>query len=550
VQSIEMPAASNEQIFGENLMKRIFCLSIICLLLGAPVFAQKPKPENIKTPLDCALYLIKRDGDEYRKSEHLNILSFYYWKLGRKKDAAEAIILISDNQWRKTERLIHYGTEFLKDGQTEAAAPLLLSALKVVDIDTGLSGTDRTTTELIDGLVKLGKTREIIDFAGNLEDVDDQVFVLTETARLINDKEKSLELLGNALEINGRSRWEDIKLLAKLKAGTVYAALGEREKAAPIIETVAQNFESINFSSVSKESLIEQLVDAYAALKEFDKALNLQRRTMDFNRTDDLYKIAELNQKAGNKTDADAWLAQIAELQKSDDKNDSVWMNIINNSIKNNDFEEALDSAKKLDSEYYQFEIIDRFLESKKTNQALELLNFVLKNTGKITANEPESGYMSTSPQMRKADNFSKIAGKFIELGKFETALNIIDKIEKPYYKAQGLINLAVNQKGKNAVRLLDQAQAIIKKPNAALLDARKINAWSELAAGYAVLGQKDKAVQVFADILSDEDEIYGSNTVPELIRIGYYFEKSGLKPDTKISAALQKVIKNWEEDN
>lgn len=532
-------------------MKKSLVFPLIIGLFVCTGFAQDLSKKVFENPLDTGLFLANSKNGEYRKDEILSNLAKYYWKLGRYKDALDSIDLISENYYDKTFKQIYYGKELIKLGKTEEAALILLQALKKIEIPDGDSSDDIYITDLLRSLIKMGKSHEVVEFADSVEDVEDQAHILTRVAELLvekGQKEKPLEMLSKALEVINKSEWEDFKLFTFLEIGNVYAKLGEREKALEFLDKVLENYRSVESSNISNDSFETKIVENYETLKDFDKAVTFIEVNGDLNDSTDLSKLADLSQKAGKKEKANALLIQAEEMQNAETNNNFYWTKIIDESFKSNDFTSTLAAAKKTTSDNHRLDIVDKFIAQNRFDLAMDLLNFSLKITQKIETNQPESGSMSTSPQMQKANDLSEIAGKFAEIKQFGTALQIIGTIEKPYYKAQALTNLAVRQNSKNSAQYLELALAIVQKTEDSSLDAGRINVWCEIAKGFAKIGRKDKATEIFAEILMNKD--ITSSSLDDFLFVGFSYESAGLKSDERISSALKQFIKNWEEDN
>lgn len=537
-------------------MKMIFRIFFLTCCLSVSIFPQDLKNKAEQNPLDCVLYLIKIENRFDDREKSLGVLADHYWKSGRYVDALNVVDMIPGG-FQKTILKIRYANDYIKAGKTEEAARLLIRASRIIAKDSWTDGYN--INAVIDGLFRLDKISEAIEFSKSLTDVEDRALALLQVAELLADKQQNRdvpELIAQSLNIIERSEWQDYKLLADARAANVLARIGKKPEGLELIKKVRDIYPSTEFVNIDKEGLFDLIVSCYSNLKEFDTAIQLRQVDLNSGNREDLNKLAELYLLAGSEDKAKGLFLQIEQMRLKDDElSDSEILNqITRKALKEKDFSLALSSSKTFYSKYYQIGMVDEFLDANRPDLAKELLDFVTKEVKNIKADEPETARMSTSDQMLKADQLAWIAERLARMKQFSAALKIINTIEKPFFRAQALANLAQKQGAKNPSQLLDRALAIMRKNEDVYLDAGKYKVWGEIALGYSSIGQKNRSLEVFAEVLSKDKEIIdeGLDTylLETLCELGVYFHKADVKADAKVKKALRQVINNWQEDH
>jgi tetratricopeptide (TPR) repeat protein len=537
-------------------MKMIFRIFFLTFCLSISTFPQDLKNKAEQNPLDCVLYLIKTENKFEDRAESLEVLADRYWKSGRYVDALNVIEMIPGDSEKAIQK-IRYANEYLKAGNAEEAARLVINASKIIAKDTWAEKSH--INAIIDTLFELEKISEAIAFSRSLIDVEDSALALLQVAELLADKPRNENvpaLIAEALSIIEHSEWRDYKVFADVRAANVLARIGKKTEAVELIKQVRDIYPSTEFVNTDKDEVFDLIVSCYSNLKEFDTAIQLRQVDLNSSNRVDLNKLAQLYLLAGSEDKAKALFLQIEQMQiKNDDLSDSEILNqIARKAIKEGDFPLALSSSKTFYSKYYQIGMVDEFIDANRPDLAKELLDFVTKDVRDMKTDDVETGEMSTSDQMLKADQLAWIAERLIRMKQVPAALKIINTIEKPYFRAQALANLALKQGAKNPSQVLDQALAIMRKNKDSTLDAGKYKVWGEIALAYSSIGQKNKSLEVFAEVFSKDKEIIDEGLEVYFLRtlseLGFYFQKADVKADAKVKKALRQVIKNWQEDH
>ena len=161
---------------------------------------------------------------------------------------------------------------------------------------------------------------------------------------------------------------------------------------------------------------------------------------------------------------------------------------------------------------------------------------------------------MSTSRAKEKASYLSQIADKFIQVRRFDKAKVAIDAIDLPQARAEKLGDLAgaiiITSQHDKAISILAQAQTLSDTAEHYPHDRNREFALANIAQRYAEVGEREQSVLLFKRILEFErdsgDNLSGFD---QLETVGFYYERSGLGPDPRITASLRKIIEDWSEN-
>lgn len=525
--------------------------------------AQDLRKESVKNPLDCALYLIKTENELEKRSDEIIYLANFYWKLGQRKKALE-VAQLDTNYNSKVRLLVSFAQELKRENKATESEQLYLKAFSMLKENADFDSVwkNETLVEIIKTLVESNHAPEILEIADGINDNDDKAFILLAVADgylEIERKDKALELIPRIIQLAQRSEWKDLELFACAKAATIYLKSGKENEANNLYREVLKNSASLQeVENIFVDDLWREVFKGYKSVGKYDKAIETLLDYQQINTlgakssyTDsNLVETYLANNQKENATDS------LRQIIADDNGYDSLWVAKIFLKIGEEDLAKNIFFASQNDRYKQQIalELANNYENKNKIEFAVDILNLALKEVQKIKSDAPESEWMSTSPATEKARYLRDIANKFIELKQFDSALKVIQTIQKPYFKAQMLANLAEKHNSKNAVQLLNQALKLMRNNNDSMLDAQKYQVWNQIAFGFAKIGDKNKAGAVFAEILSKDKEIYSGGLdgylLQTLAETGYYFEMSGLKSDERVSSALQNIIKNWQEEN
>ncbi len=542
----------------KNISKKIIISLILFSLFVFSTSAQKGFKVSDKNPLDCAYNLIQSEEDLEKWDDEISYIAELFWKSGNRDKAFKVTEKITDSIV-KTRTYLKFIEDLDKENNVEKIKEIYLKVYKTGDDEYGINNLWKNDGryEIIRALSKFGYSEMLIGEVNKLDDAEDRSFALLAISDGFSDNKEfsmSVNLIPQIIENAELSKWKDLELLAKVKAGTIYLKAGKVKEAKMLYDEVLKASGALKkIENIFVNRLWEEIFSGYKSVGRFDDAINilldyrelknLNSERFAFSNLVETYLEDNQKEKAVNllnesfaSDNADDWLAE-----KFLEINDEQAAKNVFYSTKN-EYEQQLTAGKI--ANYYQ--------TKGKTDLAVDILNQAFEKARKIESDEPESGMMSTSPARRKADYMSAIAEKFIELKRYDSAVKVINIIEKPRIKARTFIKLAVAEKSKNSLNLMNQAYLLAKDSKEVLLDADKYEVLNQLALGFSKIGQNVKTVDIFNEILSlekftDVDEL-DDYSLHLLAETGFFYNKSGVGENSKISNSLRKIIKNWKE--
>lgn len=522
----------------------LFCLTTQC-------FADDLRKKAEENPLDCVYYLLINSDDHYKESKII-YLAQSYWQVGRRQDAIRILKIETEKPMYRDAIYLRFVDDLLKEKKNDEALPLLLKAASLSE------NNNQALSRIVARLTLIDQHKEAVEIAESIEDPDDKaeiLIVIAEKCLQNEQKEEALELLSRALEYARESKWEDSKTLAIASIGELYAKAKQNETALELLEEAWQKVQTVEIPGDNiRINSIEKIIEGFAELGRCDRAFALLQQGV--------YPNNELETKDSSlayiKVCNDG-KAKIIKSQMESTIDDEFELSMLY--LQKGNIEKALSIAESGTPSYRQadtlIKIADAFLKIGKMNDAIKTLTSAFHLTKKIKSDEPESGYMSTSPAYRKAQSLAKIADKFMDINRYDLALNVINSIEKPFIKANKLADFAARQaktKGQQkAFDYLSQALKLVRKKDREILDANRYSVMINIATSYASINATDKATDVLAEILEWHEEIEsnGGNTylLQVMCEVGQQFDKNKLKANERMKKTLREIIESMEED-
>lgn len=539
-------------------MKNLILILMVFSLLVFTVSAQQKTRISDKNPLDCAFDLIKSEEDLEKWDDELSQIANLYWKSGQRNKAFEAADRITDSK-QKAVTFLSFAKEYEKEKNTQKNVEIYLKVYEILRNDDGFDNIWKNETEygIVKTLTTFGYSVKMIDEIAGNSDKEDKSFALLAVADGFTENkefEKALNLIPQIVENAELSKWKDLELFAKAKAGTIYLKAGKIKEAKVFYDEVLKASAALKeIEHIFVDDLWLEVFEGYKSVSRFEDAIKVLQAYKEINTLNserfsfpnliETYlqnnqkdkAITLLNENFASEGADDDWIAE--KFLEIDDE--QATKNIFYST--KNEYDQQL-IARRL-ADYYQ--------RKGKIELSVDILNQAFEKAQKIKSDEPESGMMSTSPAREKADYMSKIAEKFIAIKRYDSALSVISVIEKPRIKAQTLVKLAVGQNSKNSLNLINQAYLLVKNKKESFLDANKYEVLNQIALGYSQIGQKNKSVQIFDEILNmkhftDVDSM-GRYSLQILAEAGFYYNESKIGDNPKITNSLQQIIKNWK---
>lgn len=542
-------------------MKRnIICL-IIFVILSVNTFSQTLNKISDENPLDCAFDLIKSEDDVEKWDEELSRIADLYWKLGNRKKALEVIEIIPNSDIQ-VMNLINFAKDLKKENRFAEYKETYLKIFNILKDNNEFDNIWKEQTEyevvkIVTGLGYSDKMFKEVVLTTSKEDKAFALLAIGEGLAESNQFEKALQLVPQIIQNAELSEWKDLNLLAKVKVGNIYLKANKINDAKILFDKVTANSSSLKkYENIFVDQLYWEMFEAYKAVKLYDDATKILHAYKETNLLNadgyvsrNLIEIYLLN----NNLEAKKLMNQLAS---GSDELDALW--VAEKYLEIGDERSALNIFNELNIDYWQQDLAvqtaEYYTKQGKVDFAIDILNQAFFRARKIKSDEPEFAEMSTSPARQKAYFMANIAQQFIKLKRYDLALNVINEIEKPYFKAQSLIKLAENKKTKDSVKLLNQSLLLLQNNKESFLDANKYQIWNELAYTYNNLGQKNKSIEVFSQILQmdrfNREKSLDSKVLSGLAETGYYINKSQIGKNKIITNSLRKIMNIWEEDN
>lgn len=538
----------------------LFC--IFCASAVGQDWAKKAE----KNPLDCVLYLLKIENEFESRSEELKELSFAYWNSDRRSDALKTLEFIkNEDKETRVELYLLFAEDLIRQNNDREATQLLSSALKYVD-----------NNEFEIGFDKLNKLAYYLSFIENEVGADQLIdavkenyfkaeFLVTiaDALQKKNQIEKALKLLPKALRFAEDSDFEKQKKHGIAAVARKYAELEKNEEALNLFEQVEED-------AKSDRELFEVIFQSYLKLNLLKKAEELVKNQKNLNNSEASLKFAEISHKAGNKKNTISYL-QKAEIfsDESFDTETKLYPydfaeNVINLFLKINEDALALAFAKKIKKTVpQQFSLLiiaNYYLKQKQNNSAELVLNLAFEQVKDADENRFDFDGITITvggEKLSKEWFLSAIANKFVEFKRFDRAINIINSIEIPYYRAGTLALYYLKQKNlKSKTKLLQNlanSNFLMETDNTSLKPGNKIIFWSKIAYIFNEFGDNNKSLETFTEILkkiNSEESLRDDEKISSLITVGIWFEKSKIKADMKLEESFRKIIQKWTSNN
>lgn len=536
--------------------------------------AQEPTPD--RTPLETAWFLGERTVREWPvepkltpegavisdERDYRNEVAKFYWQLEQPEPALAV-----------TRRLSFYeqagiATDVLPPFQTisdGSARKLLQQAL------TSIKGQafSRKSNFLLDAVgwsIKLGQFDQAMSVA---ESIDNSAFEKPAALALVaqhlitaKQYDRAEAMLDRGFKLaqaaaDNYAKLQIGKYLGEIAAG--YFALGKTSKLAALLE-LAERYSSRGggvfgqFGPSSDEASVRQLIRTLIRGHEFKRATEILGE-MRWNTNYDLCEIAEAFGANGAVDPAVKILERVtrelASLDYQDHVFDSERLYVVRAYLVIGKIDTAARLARQDANGNYlgdeAISVADWYFKAGQKTPGLAMLDSARR---KLIARETKfhGGPGFPSFELHSGEEVQwlpHLANKYLEVKHFTEAQLAIAAITQPHIKATKLADLAralvvanqPDQARKILATALPLAESILQHEN----DIQPVSALSNIAAVYGELGDREKAIQLFVQVL-DAKRIQASYPSLSLgvAEIGYFYELSGLGPDKRISDRLR----------
>jgi tetratricopeptide (TPR) repeat protein len=470
------------------------------------------------------------------KSDLLLDLAIGYAALGKKEKASEVLsqalqeapAIIVDRL--RLFSLSNIAVEYAALGQKEKAAEVFSQALQSIQLFKD-NGNDLEALGIIEALgivaskaSKLGQfdqARKAAQTALNLaqaikKDVS-KVDALTDTASYYiaaGDKEKASEILSQTLQVaQSKELDEPLRADALIKISTGYLAAGYKEKAFEVLHKVFQIPKKLYLSNQE----LEPLAEAYAAVEQYDQVL-LVSATMDSETVASV--LSAVSRKLASMGQYER-AVNLAQAIKSDEYKNFALLGVVRKAAEAGYYEQALKVAQTLQSDsdktYELLRVVREAAEAGHYEQALKVAQTLQSDSDKTYALARIAWHYAATGRYdqalklaetlqsdTKVEIVANIADYYAAGGQYEQALKLVQTMDNAH-KANALVSIAnyfaVAGQKQRASELLTQAFQIAQS-----LPVDNQPRLTEIAIGFAAVGQYDQALKLASTIESSQD--------------------------------------------
>jgi tetratricopeptide (TPR) repeat protein len=523
--------------------KHLLLLGIFLLLSNFVLAGDDLRKKAEDSPLDCALYLSSTGEVDFDQDRLASAL----FSAKRYDDVFQ--VLSQENRF-DLGTASYLADQLLKQGDKSNAEKFISKVLeKVTEDDSG----SRELRNFIGVLIAAGHFAEVDEIIAKLDneypDYQAKLYLAAANACQKSGRpEKALEYLEQVYKL--RDSLEET--YDRIQLAELYAKLGKDEQVAALIEQI----ETRALKSTDKNEpniTFMQLVPLYFATGRSDKGMERWQQYHALTDTSDNSVIAKALIGQSRIEEALPYLQQMA----LDHEQSGTWL--VETYLKLNDTENAVHYAKNISSEddsYNQqsalISIADKFIETGKTEAALNILDFAFQKARRVGETHRTEDSEGASPLTRKVVYIRNILGRYIKLKRFDKAQQLFGAFKTRHEfiqksLAESYIMLAEAQlktlPAKKLNELLAQAQNAVASNGKDNDSYAEIKTAIDVADIYAKLGDRAKAVELLANSLkrANEEEFWSLDQA--LIWAGKVFEEDKLKATPKLRKILREII-------
>lgn len=528
-------------------------LVLLVLLAGSiTVASQDARLQAEESPLSTVFYLISREQYNDGPREKA-CLAISFAEVGNAEKAKKTASLLTEDHYAETDLIIVVDS-LIKNRQNREASDMALYLLKRFEKD------EYRLRPLWRYLVLLDQETAAFDVARTLEPEDqfEPNILIAEALIEKGNKSAATTILDTLITYLEETQYEKKQDVAK--TALLFAKLGDRGKSIDLAEKAVGNI-SWNERLLDPDDAftVRDVLDLYLILGEHDLSVQVARRAGKVDEPGFLIRLGESLFSTGNREAAEAnferAISRLDPKQYGDSSNLSILAEVF---MGIGETERAVTIAKTLTgSDHAQqnllLKLAAHYQAANSRATALELLRFAYSRTLLIDTSEAESGSLWTSGNWDQAKYQAEIALRFAKLRADKEALKLISQIRKPYLKADMLTEFVLMNKnklpGKTLVRYLDEAVSNLRRPIDEVFDARRFDVFGKTGRAYAEIGHTAKANEVIAEslLLLANERGMSSGLLFGMCSIGIEFEKSKIKANEKLRAALRTIIDSWE---
>lgn len=522
-------------------MKKISLIFGLLIFINLNVTSQDLRKKAEENPLDCAIYLFKKDKGGIKFDQLARTL----FEVGRYDDAIAALEF---EEHRQLDHFVIFTKNLIEKGY-RTKADKFLSRISALLKNGEKDWDENILINLAPLLIDSRKSEEALLLAQSAQDDDKKVKIAVSVAKEFikaNQPENALKVLGDYYEIAETDRKAEIIEL--------FARLQQKEKA----EKLLAEFEPNAFIEEvyhNRRFILLPLINANLALGKVERAIELWQL---YGETDDGYGYIEFIDalfEFGYRDKAIFYLNQITT-----DQNiiQDVGANIVERYLKLNETATATTIAKKISDDVDNYEqqralmlIADKLILDGKDDSALEILNFAFQRAKKIVFEHEPMQSNGASSGTRKRNYLNQIYNRFVKLKNYQKAYETLMSIDDEHWIAKEFLAEHLIDFTKRQIKSLprEKIYAFLMKAQNISKDAEYLSIQTKLQTSeiYAQIGEKPKAVELITEVLEKAKEscCYKDDF---LLAAGKVFEDNKLKSNPKLKRILKEIIADEED--
>ncbi|MBX3293409.1 MAG: hypothetical protein KF881_11025 [Acidobacteria bacterium] len=516
------------------------------------VASQDARLQAEESPLSTVFYLISREQYNDGPREKA-CLAISFAEVGNADKAKKTASLLTEDHYAETD-LILVVDSLIKNRRNREALEMALYLLKRFEKN------EYRLRPLWRYLVMLDQETAAFDVARTLEPADkfESNILIAEALIEKGNKSAATTILDTLLTYLEETRYEEKRDVAK--TALLFAKLGDKGKSIDLAEKAIRDI-SWNARPLEPDDAftVRDIIDLYLILGEYDFAFDVARRAGEADEARFFIRLGESLVSKGRKKAAEENFRKAISLLDPKEYGDSFGLTILAEVfMRIGETDRAVTIAKTLTgSDHAQqnllLKLAAHYQAANNRATALELMRFAYSRTLLIDTSAEESGSLWTSGKWEQAKYQAEIAIRFAKLRADKEALKLISQIRKPYLKAETLTEFVLMNKNKlpskTLVRYLDEAVSNLRRPIDEVFDARRFDVFGKTGRAYAEIGHTAKANEVIAEslLLLANERGMSSGLLFGMCSIGIEFEKSKIKANEKLRAALRTIIDSWE---
>lgn len=525
-------------------MKKVLFLLAAVALAAITISAQDLKTRAEQNPLDCAYYLLTKDSTKVSGSYQAKLLI----DRGRFDEAIQVIDFAEHSDARFAD-FSAFAARLLKQGKKREAEKFIAKALESLAQQNWWS---RELDGFLGVLIRSGRQDKVTEILSHRNEWDqtDQISSLLAVAEFYGEAgeaKRALTTVDQALDL--KDSFTDPS--QPLRIAAIYVSLGESERALALLAEINTEAISDPNGSVRDETMLD-LIPLYFRLGQDDRARAAWAQIADPNDAENLVSFARHLAAAGKVDEARAMLRQA----ESNAEYLSGWGSValVRAYLNLNDVDGAARVVKAKSTEEVSRDqqqtfmmLADQYIADGNSAAALKILDLARRKAGVLRIENDPMMAIYLSPLDIQLESMKEIVSRYSQLSRVDLAFESIHLVKSRAYqarsfRARALVTLAeewvTRLPRKKILDLLAEAEKELHSgdgsPDLTFLD---------LAAIYAKIGERDKAVKLLVEVLNyepAEDAVYRSMALQMAVPL---VDEYKLASDPRVRKVLKQIV-------